>query len=294
MPLNDYFEFKIIILMEDLINEFVEITGCSTAIAKHFLEASNGSLEAAIDIYYNQPAPQYQYQNPRPAPQHNSNPTPTPKEDEEPRNYVEDIFQRGNSQQANGPETQGNVEKVKVTFWQNGFVVNDGEFRSNDDPENQEFLRSVSKGMVPKELYKLGSEIDVEIEDNREKNYVQKPKPKNPWSGACHTLSGQQNNSAQPNVHTAKPTGPVRNNYVDPSKPSTKVKLQLPNGQLMLSVNTTATVRDLKSYIYENNPQLKYKELKLSTVFPPREITDDNQTIEQAGLKMSQIKVITL
>lgn len=40
----------------------------------------------------------------------------------------------------------------KLKLWKNGFSIDDGELRSYDTPENAEFLASVKRGEVPREL----------------------------------------------------------------------------------------------------------------------------------------------
>lgn len=267
---------------------FVEVTGCSAESARKYISAAGGDLQMAIDRYLMEAdAPPNRTNRANPPQPNLDDGASTPFAP--PRDYVEDIFQRGHSQP---PPAPGDVRRVKITFWKNGFIVDDGEFRPNDDPANEDFLRSVSKGMIPRELQQLGGEIDVEIEDNREKAYTPKPKPRDPWSGTARTLGGARTGGGAPHV-SAAPLAGARTNFADPSKPTTKVKVQLTNGQLLLIVNTTATVRDLKSYIIQNQPQLKYSGVRLAVAFPPREITDDNLTIEQAGLKMAQVKVST-
>jgi UBX domain-containing protein 1 len=42
--------------------------------------------------------------------------------------------------------------EVRITVYQNGFVVDDGEFREYDTPVNKEFMSELNKGYVPKEL----------------------------------------------------------------------------------------------------------------------------------------------
>lgn len=66
--------------------------------------------------------------------------------------------------------------------------------------------------------------------------------------------------------------------------------MQMPGGQVLtFTVSVTATVGDLKRYVRENRPDLRQFTLQLT--FPPRALTEDFETIEQAGLKMAQIQV---
>ena len=49
-----------------------------------------------------------------------------------------------NNQQQEPEETERTI-----TFWKNGFSVDDGPIRKIDDPTNKEFLGSVMRGYVP-------------------------------------------------------------------------------------------------------------------------------------------------
>ncbi|CAM9323515.1 unnamed protein product [Heterosigma akashiwo] len=59
-------------------------------------------------------------------------------------NSVEGIFNR-----AAGPQDAAGGEaanSVTITMYQDGFTIDDGPFRSLDDPENQPFLRDMARG----------------------------------------------------------------------------------------------------------------------------------------------------
>ena len=55
---------------------------------------------------------------------------------------------------ASGAETKKEKKPVlrKLKLWKNGFSIDDGELRDYNTPENAEFLASVKKGEVPREL----------------------------------------------------------------------------------------------------------------------------------------------
>ena len=288
-------------MSNSLVQEFIEITGASPSMARQLLESANGDLEVAINLFFNDQSPsrpqqpqQPQQPHPTPSPRPKPKPAPTPSSPQDSHQLIDHIFHNANHQQPQPEDPpDAKIEKIKVTFWKNGFQVNDGELRLNEDPANHDFLQSISRGVIPRELYKPGCEVDVEIEDNREKNYVEKPKPKDPWSGTARKL----NDGPSPSAHQAPPSAPLnpkKTNYADPQQPSTKVRVQMPNGIIVLTVNTTATVGDLKRYIVENDPQLRYKRLQLSVQFPPRTLEDDSKTIAEENLKMTQIKLTVL
>lgn len=282
-------------MSDENIASFVAITCASTQEARQYLEAANGNLQQAIDLFYQKPnglPPPPQRPNPRTQQPPRTHPPPH-QPPQEKKNYIEDIFTHAQNQQT-APEEQFDsgdkkVEKVKVTFWKNGFQVNDGDFRSNEDPANQNFLESVSRGMIPRELYKPGIEIDLELDDNREKDYKPKPKPFNPFGGASHNLS-----SGKPSQPAAAPPAQAQTNFATAGKPATKVRIQLSDQTLILSVNTTATVGDLRNYILQNRPDLRGKRFKLDVAMPPQALTDDSVTIEAAKLKMAQIILTVL
>mmetsp|Transcript_26545 Transcript_26545/g.68541 ORF Transcript_26545/g.68541 Transcript_26545/m.68541 type:complete len:230 (+) Transcript_26545:87-776(+) len=64
------------------------------------------------------------------------------------------------SQPANGqeepaePPAPGAVAPTShtITFWRDGFTVDDGPLRRSDDPENAQFLADINRGQVPREL----------------------------------------------------------------------------------------------------------------------------------------------
>jgi UBX domain-containing protein 1 len=256
-----------------------------------------GDVNHAVDLFLSggdggrpsRPSPQPAAQGPRPA---------APPPDQGPRRGVpppdlrgvtDDIFNAGKDQPYDQAPAEGfTLEKHKVTFWKNGFQVDDGDFRPNDDPANAPFLASVQKGQIPREFYKPGVEIDLEVEDERESDYKAKPKPVNPFGGQSRSMGGAA--PAKPPPPAAAPAAPVKTNFA--SGASTKIRFQMPDGSnLVLTVDLTATIGDLKNYLRMNRPDFACKVVKLEVPFPLKTLADEKETVEQAGLKMSQLKV---
>ena len=46
--------------------------------------------------------------------------------------------------------------KLHLKAYRNGFIINDGPFRSLEDPKNQKFMDEVKKGYIPQELVDQG------------------------------------------------------------------------------------------------------------------------------------------
>lgn len=98
-----------------------------------------------------------------------------------------------------------------LTFWKDGFSVDDGPLRTGESEEDRKFIESVSKGLVlslflsffifiasffaksreiPHELRSAarGGEVDIDIQDKRTECYT-KPRPKLiAFSGEGHKL----------------------------------------------------------------------------------------------------------
>ncbi len=54
-------------------------------------------------------------------------------------------------------ETYKNLSnKLHLKTYRNGFIINDGPFRSLEDPNNQKFMNEVKKGYIPQELVNQG------------------------------------------------------------------------------------------------------------------------------------------
>ena len=114
------------------------------------------------------------------------------------------------------------------------------------------------------------------------------PKPKekpNYFAGPSHSL-----NSGNPAPGPqSQPIAPKRTDYTTPGAPKTKVRITFPDGQvLMLAVNLSATVADLKTYIAENRPDAQGKAISLNLT-PANTPLDDSLTIEAGKLKMANM-----
>lgn len=57
-----------------------------------------------------------------------------------------------NSESAVGEPLAPPAQEHTITFWSNGFSVDDGPLRNAQDPENAAFLADVNQGNMPAEL----------------------------------------------------------------------------------------------------------------------------------------------
>ncbi|CAH2079053.1 unnamed protein product [Thlaspi arvense] len=182
-----------------------------------------------------------------------------------------------------------------ITFWRNGFTVDDGPLRRFNDPENAAFMESIARSECPRELEPADRKIRVHVDlVRREVDYTEPPKPKNPFQGVGRTLgasgSGSSPAAVEPPVQMNTAPAPSRGLVVDPAAPTTSIQLRLADGTRLVSrFNNHHTIRDIRGFIDASRPGGS-KEYQLLTMgFPPKQLTDLDQTIEQAGIANSVV-----
>lgn len=75
-----------------------------------------------------------------------------------------------------GEQTKTNC---KIILYQNGFIVNDGEFRDYNKPENKAFMQELNQQQVPTELKnKFPNGLYVGLEDKSSEKYRLPTPPK--------------------------------------------------------------------------------------------------------------------
>ncbi|EDO38474.1 predicted protein [Nematostella vectensis] len=185
--------------------------------------------------------------------------------------------------------------EVALRFWSNGFSVDDGELRSFDDPENEDFLASVKKGEIPRELLRLsrGGEVHVNLEDHRHEEYVPQKKKMTAFAGEGRKLGSPvpevKFNEEKKRATAAANQAPKPFN-IDQSQPTTSIQIRLADGTRMVSkFNHTHTVADIRGFITASRPQMIGRPFVLMTTFPNRELTDEAQTVKDANLQNAVI-----
>eukprot|EP00026_Physarum_polycephalum_P010849 Phypoly_transcript_11031.p1 GENE.Phypoly_transcript_11031~~Phypoly_transcript_11031.p1 ORF type:complete len:404 (+),score=87.42 Phypoly_transcript_11031:68-1213(+) len=177
-----------------------------------------------------------------------------------------------------------------VTFWRNGFTVDNGPFRTMDDPANEQFLEDISRGVVPTELEQgapPGTNYSVNLVDKRQEEYKEPPKPKvQAFSGSGQTLGSTA--SAPPPAATQPAAKPPGSFQVDESQPTTSIQLRLGDGtRLVAKFNHTHTVGDIRRFV--DAARRGTQAYNLMTTFPQKVLTDNTQTIAAAGLQNAVI-----
>ncbi|KAL3312380.1 NSFL1 cofactor p47 [Cichlidogyrus casuarinus] len=187
--------------------------------------------------------------------------------------------------------TENPPKPTVIKMWNNGFSLDDGPLRLFTDPASRDFLNSIQRGEVPNELLKSvhGGQANVMLEDHRNEEYKEPPKPKVvPFSGAGQTLGRPTPNiiSSMPESAVSVEPGPE----VDRNKPVTKIQVRLSDGsRILVELNHDHTVGDIRRSIMSQRPNYSATQFALMTTFPNKELENDAATLHEAKLLNSAI-----
>ncbi|EPQ53112.1 SEP-domain-containing protein [Gloeophyllum trabeum ATCC 11539] len=207
-----------------------------------------------------------------------------------------------------------------LTFWRDGFSVEDGELRRYDNPEEARLLAQIEAGLAPPHVLNVLPGQPVELRVARRINEDYQPPPKRPgvpFTGSGHRLGSPipslvplAEGSSTSNMPGGFPAasgstaasgsaaaGPDREPQsiqtrfeVDQTKPTTSVLIRLADGtRLVARMNLTHTVKDIRNFINASRPENNARPYTIGTTFPNRVLDDDSQTLEQAGLVNSVV-----
>uniref|UniRef100_H3AIT2 UBX domain-containing protein 2B n=2 Tax=Latimeria chalumnae TaxID=7897 RepID=H3AIT2_LATCH len=197
----------------------------------------------------------------------------------------------GQSEYISGENSQDLLQDVQILLklWSNGFSLDDGELRPYTDPDNAQFLESIKRGEIPVEFQRLvhGGQVNLDMEDHRDQEYV-RPKLKfKAFSG-----EGQKLGSLTPQIISTPPSPedeekeiPFAALTVNESEPTTNLQIRLADGsRLVQQFNQTHRISDVRQLILQSQHNSPGANFVLMTTFPSRELTDENQTLQQANL----------
>ncbi|GJQ09823.1 hypothetical protein GpartN1_g1614.t1 [Galdieria partita] len=192
------------------------------------------------------------------------------------------------------PVVMGRKNVVKtLTFYKNGFQVDEGPLREYGDPANQQFLREVESGYVPREMEEPGmGNVSINLVDKKDEEFVP-PKPKvQPFTGRGYRLSEGQGSS-----YVATSSGESNSSEtermpseMDPNKPTTSIQIRLHDGtRLVARFNEDQTLGDIRRFVSNARPLPSNTTFELGLQFPRQILSEDSKTISELGLKGSVI-----
>ncbi|KAI9763957.1 MAG: NSFL1 cofactor p47 [Geoglossum simile] len=176
-----------------------------------------------------------------------------------------------------------------LTFWRDGFSVDDGPLMRFDDPANERYLRDIRLGQAPRELLNVehDQETDVRVYKRMTEDYVP-PKSKGPFRGGGQRLGsptpgpGTRSQATAPIPTTASSSATMSTPTmdVDASQPTVSLQIRLGDGSRLVSrFNTTHTVGDVRSFVFRASPQSLARSWVLMTTFPSKELRDEQVTL---------------
>mmetsp|Transcript_6065 Transcript_6065/g.8572 ORF Transcript_6065/g.8572 Transcript_6065/m.8572 type:complete len:270 (-) Transcript_6065:960-1769(-) len=209
------------------------------------------------------------------------------KEDDGANHQVGKMFLRA---QQNGQDDGMNDEaatlpKRQITMYRNGFTIDDGPFRSLEDPANLPFLRDVSRGLVPRELEQQGQgAFDLELVDRRAEMYTASFKPFTGQGQSLGTTPSSVPTSSLDNAPSSDDQNSTPPISVDPTLPSTQIQVRLATGgRIRLSLNHIHTVADIELMVRSQAGPTD-RPFYLLAGYPPKPLSDKQISITDAGL----------
>ncbi|KAJ7851536.1 SEP-domain-containing protein [Mycena olivaceomarginata] len=188
-------------------------------------------------------------------------------------------------------EVEDELAIRRLTFWRDGFTVEDGPLMRYDDPANADVLAAIHAGHAPPSILNVrpGQRVDVQVSKRTEDDYV--PPPAKPFSGAGNRL-GAPTSAPSASVARAAPVPAPANSAninprfeVDTTQPTTSIQVRLADGtRLIARMNLTHTVGDLRGFIDAARPA--GRAYTIGTTFPTRVLdpAEDARTVKEAGL----------
>ncbi|KAJ8270469.1 hypothetical protein GJAV_G00115140 [Gymnothorax javanicus] len=188
------------------------------------------------------------------------------------------------------PAVDAKVEII-VRLWKDGFTVNDEEFRSYSEDENQQFLEAIKRGELPEELVLRSEEGELEVimQDMKDEPYVPRKKCFHPFSGRGYRLG-----SVAPRVVARSPSlhedrgPPIPLVEVNDTQPVTSLQIWLADGRrLVQKFNLSHRISDVQDFVEQS--QHTGLPFVLTTSLPLRELREQDLSLAEADLSNAVI-----
>lgn len=192
-------------------------------------------------------------------------------------------------------------KNIKITFYQDGFQVEDGPLRLFTDEAGARFLESINRGFIPRELVADFGDVDINVDlvDRREEPYAPPPLPAYvAFGGSGRTLGGESSAQLPPPPPSQNNTSVVSTTaddvFVNEAEETCKLAIMTLSGKRCeIVVNPLRhTVRDLRvlasRLVDAPFPSIQSFSLLVRDV-PPRTLADDTVTLDAAKCRNATI-----
>lgn len=159
----------------------------------------------------------------------------------------------------------------RLTFWRDGFTVEDGELMRYDDPQNAQILAEINTGRAPPSILNVlpGQPVELRVARRLNEEHVAPPPESKPFGGSGSRLGGVVPDIAgagtgssaasssipgaldddEPPARVVAGGGGTRFE-VDSSLPVTSIQIRLADGTRLVSrMNLVHTVEDIRAFI---------------------------------------------
>ena len=154
-------------------------------------------------------------------------------------NMLNSIF--GGQRMPPPPEEEMETQTRNLTFWQDGFSIEDGPLFRYDDPKNKDLLEAIKSGQAPRSIFDVeyNQPLEIVVAQRTNEPYQAPPKVTKPFEGggnrlgsAAPEISGSGSSAAAPSGSgsSAGQTTEPSSFEVDTSKPTTSIQLRLGDG----------------------------------------------------------------
>ncbi|KAF8139434.1 SEP domain-containing protein [Mycena galopus ATCC 62051] len=165
----------------------------------------------------------------------------------------------------------------RLTFWRDGFTVENGPLMRYDDPANAGVLAGIHAGHAPPSILNVRhrQRVDVQVTQRASDDY---PPPPQPFSGSGNRLGA-------PVPFPPPPQSPLRRRLQVVQAPTTSVQICVADRtHIVCRMNLTHTVRDLRNLIDDARPENLTRYYIIGTTFPNRTLDDNAASIKEAGV----------
>ncbi|CEP60276.1 protein phosphatase regulator SHP1 LALA0_S01e07008g [Lachancea lanzarotensis] len=176
----------------------------------------------------------------------------------------------------------------EITFWKEGFQVNEGELYRYDDPANSYFLNELNQGRAPLKLLNVefGQEVEVNVRKRLDESFKPPKRKIGGFHGKGHRLgSPVLGESLSPEPFTAQ--SPVEENVEEKEKAEpkgdTSVQIRYATGKReVLRCDSNNTVRSLYDHVKKESGA--NKTFTLNHAFPVKAIDNFDGSLKDEGL----------
>ncbi|SCU97833.1 LADA_0H08614g1_1 [Lachancea dasiensis] len=177
----------------------------------------------------------------------------------------------------------------EITFWKEGFQVNEGELYRYDDPANSYYLNELNQGRAPLRLLdvEFGQEVEVNVKKRLDESF-QPPKRKlGGFIGKGHRLGSPipgESVSPEPIAQTtASETANEQRENIEEPKGDTSVQIRYTSGKReVLRCSSQDTIRFLYDHVKKETDSNKI--FTLNHAFPVKPIENFEASLKDEGL----------